>query len=185
MREFVDLPVETAHRIINHGPVVLVSTRDESGSYDVAPIAWTSPVHKTPPRLLVVVGRRHKTHANIKATGEFIVCVPGLSQVEMVKKTGSVSGKEVDKFSEFDIDTIRGNEIDALVPKECVGFIECRIVESIEIGLVDIFVGEPVSASVDKAAYDERLLTEKEAGKTLHHLGGRIFAVPSDSVEEA
>lgn len=184
MKNYTDIPVESAHRLINHGPVVLVSTRDENGKYDIAPIAWTSPVHKTPPRLLVVIGKRHKTYENIKATGEFIVCVPHKSQVDMVKKTGSVSGKESDKFEDMNIEAFSGKKVDAKVPVDSVGYIECKVVNGLEIGLVEIVVGEPVTAAADKEAYNERLFTEKKAGKTLHHLGGRIFAVPSDEITE-
>jgi len=33
-----------------------------------------------------------------------------------------------------------------------------------------------------REAVDERLLVEKEAGKMIHHLGDKIFAVPADEV---
>mgnify|MGYP006287458209 CR=1 FL=1 len=185
MKDYVDVPVESAHRMINHGPVVLVSTCDEGGKYNIAPIAWSSPVHKTPPRLLVVIGTRHKTYDNIKASKEFIVCVPHASQVNMVQKTGSVSGKEADKFEDMNIEAFTGKKVNAKVPQGCIGYLECRVVDSLEVGLVEIFVGEPVAAAADKEAFDERLHTEKEAGKTLHHLGNRIFAVPSGKIVEA
>jgi len=36
-----------------------------------------------------------------------------------------------------------------------------------------------------REAVDERLLVEKEAVKTIHHLGSRVFAVHRDKVLDA
>jgi len=182
MKSYIEIPAKSATRLINHGPAVLVSSRDSNGVYDIAPIAWNSPVHKEPPRLLVVVGTRHKTFDNISASGEFIVCVPHISQVDMVRKAGSVSGKDVDKFSQLDTETFAGKKVDALVPAECVGYIECKVNDCIESGLVGIIIADILAAGADKQAFDDRLLTERQAGKTIHHLGGALFTVPQDRI---
>ena len=179
MKKFKEVHLASANRLINHGPLVLVSTRDPEGAYDIAPIAWNCPVHKDPPRLLTVIGSRHKTYENISKTGEFIVCVPHESQLDMVKKTGSVSGRDEDKFRLLDIDAFRGGSVDAMVPSECVGFIECRVFKSVSCGLADAVIGDILAAAVNEKAFDQRLLTETDAAKTLHHLGGKVFTVPS------
>ncbi len=180
MKHYVEIPTESAHRLINHGPLVLVSTRGKNGVYDVAPIAWNSPVHKSPPMMLVVVGKRHQTHENIEHANGFIVVVPHADQLELVRRTGSVSGRDADKFKQFGIETLRGHHVDALVPQDCVGFIECEVAQTIGIHQVSVFAGKVVSASADEEAFDQRLLSESSAGKTLHHLGGSTFSVPSD-----
>ncbi len=184
MKKYGDIPLDSAHRLINHGPVVLVSTRDNEGKYDIAPMAWTSPVRKEPPKILVVVGKRHKTHENVIAQGEFIVCVPHQSQIDLVAKTGSVSGSDVDKFKEFDIRAFKGRKIDAMIPEGCIGFIECKLYDTVSVEAVDILIGEVVAVSADTSVFKERLLTEKPEGKTLHHLGGDSFAVPSDRIHK-
>jgi len=86
MKSYVEIGLESAMLLINHGPVVLVSTKDEKGGYDIAPVAWNCPLGKNPPRLLIVVGKRHRTCENITAAGEFIICVPHVSQAEMVRE---------------------------------------------------------------------------------------------------
>ncbi len=182
MKSYIEIPVKSANRLINHGPTVLVSTKDSSGIYDIAPIAWNSPVHKDPPRLLVVVGTRHKTFDNISASGEFIVCVPHISQVDMVRKAGSVSGRDVDKFNQLGIETFAGKKVDALVPAECVGYLECKVNDCIRSGMVGIIVADILAAGADKQSFDGRLLVEREAGKTIHHLGGSAFAIPESRI---
>ena len=182
MKRYIEIGIESANRLINHGPVVLVSSKDKKGLYDTAPIAWTSPVEKSPPMLLIVVGKEHKTYENIAAGKEFIVCVPHVSQVQLVLKTGSVSGKETDKFESLNIESFAGKKVDARVVGECVGYIECKVVKIIEMKDVGIIVGQVLLAAVDEQAYSERLVCERQAGKTLHHLGGNAFAVPGDEI---
>jgi len=182
MKNFKEIPVSTAHRMINHGAVVLVSTRDEKGVYNIAPIAWTSPVSKDPAQILVVIGKRHKTFQNLEATGEMIVCVPHSSDADMVLRAGSVSGKEENKFETLGIEAFPGNKIDSLIPADSVGYMECRARKTVEMDKVHIYISDVVYAAVDESAFEERLLTEKEAGKTLHHLGSHVFCIPSDRV---
>lgn len=182
MKSYVEIGLESAMLLINHGPVVLVSTKDEKGGYDIAPVAWNCPLGKNPPRLLIVVGKRHRTCENITAAGEFIICVPHVSQAEMVRETGSVSGREIDKFDSMNIEAFAGSSVDAMIPEGCVGYLECKVEKVIDGGHVDIVAAEVLRAVVDKEAFDGRLLVEKEAGKTIHHLGDKIFAVPSDEV---
>ncbi len=182
MTAYVELPLESAHRIINHGPVVLLCTKNPEGSYNLAPIAWCCPVQKSPPQLLVVVGKRHKSYSNVFAAKEFIIAVPHAEQAEMLRQTGSVSGSECDKFAHFDINHIVGQKVDAHIPAGCVGYIECQLNKNFDTDKTDIIVGQAVAAAVNSEAFDQRLLVEKSAGKTLHHLGERVFVTPDDKV---
>jgi len=182
MNDFKKIPTDSAHRLINHGPTVLVSTRDEKGNYNIAPIAWNTPVGKNPPALLVVVGKSHMTNEYIKETNEFIVCIPHKKQTEMVLKTGNISGYEVNKFTEFNIDTFRADNVKALVPVDCIGYSECKIKKTVELEKVDIFIALVVQAWSQKDVFTDRLLVEKVEAKTIHHLGGHLFSVPDSEI---
>jgi len=179
---YVKVPQDNWYRLINHGPTVMVSTRDKDGVYNIAPIAWSSPVQKNPAKLVAVIGRRHKTYKNIIETGEFAVCVPHVSQTKLVRQTGKSTGDEIRKFDEFSIQAFPANDVDILVPDGCVGFIECRLSNRSQQEKVDIIVGEVISASALEAVFADRLLVEKPEAKTLHHLGGSLFAAPENSL---
>jgi flavin reductase (DIM6/NTAB) family NADH-FMN oxidoreductase RutF len=181
MKNYKEIPIDTAYRLINHGPLVLVSTKSSDGIYNIAPIAWNSPVRKKPPKLLVVVGKRHKTHENIISQKEFVVCVPHINQMDTVLDTGTKSGNDVNKFDS--IDSFVGKTVDARVPVGCIGYIECRLYKNIEEEKVDIIVGDIQYVAVDEGAFDGRMLVEKECAKTLHHLGGHNFSFPIDEIK--
>jgi len=180
---YIDIPIEISYRLINHGPVVILASRDEKGINNIAPIAWNSPVCKEPPLMMSVVAKKHKTRSNITAQKEFIVCVPHVSQVELVRQTGSVSGHEIDKFQKLSIKGIAGKKVAALVPEGCIGYLECKVVREVEIDDKEvIFIGEIVAAAAQEGAFEERLLIEKDEGRSLHHLGGAFFTAPDANV---
>ncbi|MDA3793425.1 MAG: flavin reductase family protein [Elusimicrobia bacterium] len=176
-----DISLDKAYRLLNHGPLILVSTRSAGGDYDIAPIAWNCPVKKSPTTVLAAIGKSHKTYDNIKETGEFIVCVPSAGQADMVKDTGSVSGRNTDKFKEFGIKAGKGKNLDCLVPKGIVGAIECKFKEEYDEG-VALVIGEAVRAYGSKEGFIKRVYPENREGRTLHHLGGGDFSADSRDV---
>jgi len=180
--KYVDVAIKSANRLINHGPTVLVSTRDEKGRYDIAPVAWISPVQKDPPKLLLVLDRNSQTYRNIIARKEFVVCVPHVDQAKLLIKTGSSSGAKVDKFSEFKIETFHASKLDVLIPQGCIGYIECALSNHFQEDDADILVGDVLAAKADNKAFTKRLMVEGPEGKTLHHLGGTAFCTPSGGI---
>ncbi len=182
MKQYQEIELDSAHRLINHGPTSLVATRSEQCVYNIAPIAWISPVQKDPPKLLAVVGHSHQTYRNIVETKEFVVCVPHFSQKRLIRQTGKSTGAEIDKFREFEIETFHANHLDFMLPQGCLGFLECTVFEHYAQEKTDIIVGSILSASVMQSVFDKRLLVEKAAGKTLHHLGGSLFCTASDKL---
>jgi flavin reductase (DIM6/NTAB) family NADH-FMN oxidoreductase RutF len=177
MSDYIEIPVDKAYRLINHGPLILVSTRSKDERYNIAPIGWNCPVEVSPARILIAIDPGHQTYRNIEDTGEFIACVPNSSQADIVRNTGSVSGRDADKFKEFNIDFTEGHMIKAAVPKGCVGHIECKVIEKFEIVGTALVIGEAVCAYADKRGFTDRVLPESSEGQTLHHLGGGVFGI--------
>ncbi|MFC1566731.1 flavin reductase family protein [bacterium] len=183
MRNYKEITLGEAYRLIGHGPVILVCSRSESGEYNIAPIAWNCPVKKDPFRIFMEIGMRHKTYSNILETKEFVVCVPLVGQIDLVKNTGTSKGAEKNKFEVFDITTKKSQNVDIKVPVDCIGYIECKLLKTMELDSAGLVIGEGIRAIVHEAAFaDGRLLTEKKEGKTIHHLGGKVFTYPTNEV---
>lgn len=181
---YQNLPIEEAYRLLNSGALILVSTVSDEGIYNIAPVAWNTLAKKNPLRIVVGLGMGHQTTANIQANKKFIVLIPHISQTEMIKQTGTISGKEVKKFEHFNIKSFKGAEVDALIPEGVIGYIECTLHNLIDADGLGLVIGEGVVAGVNPEAFDHRLLSEKEAGKTVHHLGDRRFIAPGNEVIE-
>ena len=176
------LEAKLATRLINAGPVVWVCTRGADGRDDLAPVAWHCPTSKEPPRLLLVVGRRHQTYRNLADTKACVVAVPRADQAEAVRATGRVSGAECDKWAGTGLASFRVPDADVRVPEGCLGFLTCRVETIWEQDRVGIVLASVLRADADAEGFDGRILTERPAGKTLHHLGDHVFAVPGGDV---
>jgi flavin reductase (DIM6/NTAB) family NADH-FMN oxidoreductase RutF len=185
MKEYISIANEKAYKLLNTGALVLVCTVSANGQYNIAPIAWHCPVDYDPvTRLLFVTDQSHKTFSNIEETRQFVISVPHFGQVELVKILGSCSGHDTNKIDTLLIETIYAEVINCKVPLDCIGYIECQVYNIVKDKEVALVFGEAVRAKVDKEAFNNRLLSETEAGKPIHHLGGKLFYTASDVIKK-
>ncbi len=161
-----ELPVAEAYRLLNGGGLIWVCTRSADGRYDLAPVAWNCPLDYDPvSRLLFVLDPGHRSFENLEASREFAVALPDYTQKELVLKTGSISGRETDKYASFAISARRAEKVDALIPEGAAAHLECRLLEVLRIGSVALVAGEVLAAR--SVADPWRRL--------LHHAGGDLF----------
>lgn len=171
-----EVPLHRATRLLNHGPLVLVSTTDGLRA-DVAPVAWCMPVGKEPPRFALAIGSRHYTFENLLATGEAVLSVPGLDLAAAVARAGSVSGRDVpDKFAHAGLVADPSRVVRPPRVAGAVAWLECRLVDrdlAVQHGLVLV---EAVWAEAREGAFREDATLDVARFPTLHHLGGDRFA---------
>lgn len=155
--------------------------------HNVMPASWLAPVSYDPPRIGVAVAPVHFTHELILRSEVFALNFPGRPLAEQVDRAGCISGRDLDdKLAEVGFTPAEADEIDAPLIAECLGHIECGLVEAIELGDHVWLVGQVLAAKVDEDAFDEVwLLGEDEEQKPLLHLGGAIYAVPEAQIEVA
>src|SRR5215472_15181636 len=88
------LPVELpkAYRLLNHGPTVLVSAA-AGGLCNIMAAAWAMPLDFAPPKVAVVLDKSTWTRRLLEQSGEFVLQVPTVSQVDLTEALGSSSGQ--------------------------------------------------------------------------------------------
>lgn len=162
---FRDVPLKDAYKLVTPGMPMLVATKGsapsggpaagdspkggtaQGGAYDLAPIAWVTPLDYEPvTKVLFVCDPAHRTAANVRASGEFAFCVPASANDPLINQCGSVSGVDADKYARFSIEAIPANATDLRIPATCAAWIECRLIRIVEEGSVLIFMGEAISA---------------------------------------
>ena len=95
------------YRLLNHGPTILVSAR-HNGKQNIMAAAWACVLDFDPPKITVVIDKSAYTRELIEASGTFAINVPCVAQVDIVRKVGTTSGRdlvETDKFSEYSLET--------------------------------------------------------------------------------
>lgn len=133
-------------------------TRSADGRYDLAPVAWACPVDYEPvSKLLLVCDTGHRTYEDALESKGFVVALPTPDQRPLIEKTGSVSGREVDKYASFGIASFKARAIDALVPLGVAGWLECRLAKVHVEGTSGILIGEVAAASAMDDAWSRRV----------------------------
>ncbi len=114
-------PVELRHasRLLNHGPTVLITSRDESlDRRNVMAAAWSMPVEFEPPRIAIVVDKSTWSRELIERSGKFGIVIPGVAAANWTFAVGSVSGRDEDKFNCYGIPVVNGPELGLPVIEE-------------------------------------------------------------------
>lgn len=173
----VEIDLTRATRLLQPGPIALVTAKHK-GKANVMVAAWVTNVSNDPPMVALAVHPARFTHDLISKSGQFALNIPPRPLVERVKKIGEVSGEEIDKFVLGKLNLYEAKQVNAPLIVECVGHLECGIVETARAGNHTLFLAEIVAASAEELAFDgERWTLTDESVKPLHHLGGNWYAM--------
>ncbi len=185
MRQPVAL--EHASRLLNHGPVVLVSAAHQ-GRANVMTAAWCMALDFRPPRFAVVLAQETFTRELVDASGALVLQVPPCRMLEIVDGVGTTTGREVDKWSRFGLTRTEGTAGPAPLVGGCLAWLECRVLPEPGIATsYDLFVVEAVAAWADDEAFANgrwRMPLPPEL-RSLHHLSGGSYLVDGEVVSVA
>lgn len=100
------------HRLIEPGPVILVTTRHR-GVPNVMTNGFNMMVRHAPPLIACTIGPWDHSYEALVETGECVVSVPTADMAATVVDIGNCSGADVDKFQEFDLTAVDGEKVQA------------------------------------------------------------------------
>lgn len=180
---FVAVDLAQAYRLLNHGPVTLVTSAHQ-GERNIMAAAWTMPLDFDPPKVAAVIDRQTRTRELIEASGRFALNIPTRALAAQVVEVGSRSGRDGDKFAELGIETFLGQS-DLPLVQGCAAWLECRILpEPAMAARYDLFLGEVTAAWADPALYsDGRWHFPNRDSQTLHYISGGAFFASGDYFE--
>jgi flavin reductase (DIM6/NTAB) family NADH-FMN oxidoreductase RutF len=164
-----------ALRMISPGPVTLVSTSYHDRP-NVMTAAWLLPLSLAPVLIGVAVQPSRLTHELITKSEEFAVNLPTIDLLSAVHLCGNSSGRDADKYLSAALTPAEATKIEAPLVAECVGHIECGLVDRIALGDHDLFVGRVLAVQADSEAFDGFWEVSADPGRLLHHLGADRYA---------
>lgn len=178
----VELP--KAYRLLNHGPVTLVTSAHRARR-NVMAAAWTLPLDFDPPKVLAVIDKSSYSRELIEASGEFALNVPARPQARITLEAGSSSGRGRDKIAEIGFLTFPASRVTAPLLSGCLGWLECRVIaEPHNEASYDLFIAEVVAAWADPAAFSGGRWHFPDADRrTLHYSAGGGFFPTGDAFE--
>jgi flavin reductase (DIM6/NTAB) family NADH-FMN oxidoreductase RutF len=160
----------TALRMIPYVLYVLTA-QDRSGARTAATVNWVTQASFAPPLVVVGVKNDSGIHGLIKEARAFALNVLGKGQQALAFTFFKPAVREGDRISG---EPFHAGSTRAPILDHAPGFIECRLVESVERGDHSIFVGEVVDCGMTKAPEgraDDTTLWLKDLGPSIFYGG--------------
>jgi flavin reductase (DIM6/NTAB) family NADH-FMN oxidoreductase RutF len=185
-------PVDLRHayRLLNHGPTVLVSAA-HGGRRNLMAAAWAMPLDFEPPKVAVVIDKSTFTRGLVERSGFFALNLPCAAIADLAFTVGSTHGHPVDadgvdKFGRYSIAHFAGRTAELPLVDGCVAWLECRLLPEAHVQQAhDLFLGEVVAAQADSRVFSGGRwhFDGHPTLRTLHHVAGGHFLLPSDTVQ--
>ena len=167
------LPLARVYRILERGPVLLVTTA-RAGRPNVMPLSWQTMIDFEPPLVGIVMSDRNWSWRALDVTGECVLNVPTVELARAVVGCGNCSGERVDKFRRYHLTPRPARLVAPPLIDECWASLECRVVDRRLARRYGRCVLEVVQAWHDPAVRRPR---------TLHHLGHGSFMVAGELIK--
>lgn len=161
------LPLSEVYRLLEPGPVVLVSTHYK-GVDNVMTMSWHTMLDFEPPLLGCVISNRDFTFELVKASKECVLNIPTVELAKKVVGCGNVSGRTIDKFKKFHFAKAPASGVKAPLIDECYANLECKVVDARMAEKYNFFVLKVIAAWIDP---------KRKNPKTIHHRGKGVFMV--------
>jgi len=140
-----------AKTLIYPTPVWLIVTYDKSGKTQCRNHSLGRSMQFQTACVANIVKRSYLYARNIVERKAFTINVPSAGQVKIADYCGMVSGKNVDKFSTSHITAVKSEKVDAPYIQEFPMILECKLLNTVEIGIHTHFIGEIIDVKVDES----------------------------------
>ncbi|HVL84214.1 MAG TPA: flavin reductase family protein [Pseudonocardia sp.] len=130
-------------------PIAWVSTRSTDGVDNLAPHSFFTVSCVDPPMMQFTSVGRKDSLRNVRATGEFVVCLANEPMFERVNATATNFPADV---SEFDAVGLTREPSRTVVPPrvaESPAAFECRLERDVELGDCTVVIGRVLHAAID------------------------------------
>ena len=168
-----NVPLAKVYRLLESGPVTLVSTADKEIT-DIMPMSWHMMMEFEPPLVGCIISNRNFSFNLLKKTKECVINIPTIDIAKQAIQCGNCSGCKVDKFKKVGFTASKGTKVKAPLINECYANLECKVVDTKMVSKYNLFVLEVKKAWVD---------TSQKKPRTFHHLGSGSFMVAGKIVK--
>ena len=144
--------------VVSPTPAIIAAAYDENGKADACTLAFYTPTSHKPPCLTIAINAtaKRKTLKSILRSGAFTIGYPSIEQAAEADWIGMASGYDHDKIAEVGWTTTKAEKVDAPVINELKLTVECKVVNTVDIGSHTQITGEVVNIQADESILDER-----------------------------
>ena len=181
MNQHISIPLKDSYKLFNHGPVSIITSAYQE-KRNIMAAAWTMPLDFSPAKVAVVIDKNTYTRELVDASGEFGLQFPMRKIAQLTLDVGDVSGREVDKFSRFNIKTFPASKIATPFIEDCLGWLECKAIKQ-GAEEMDLILGEVVAAYADAEQFlnGRWNFSDDPQKRSIHYMAGGEFYMTGES----
>lgn len=132
-------------------PVWVVGSYGESGAPNIMTIAWGGICCSVPPCVAISLQKTRTTYSNILRRKAFTISIPSIRHAAQADYVGLVGGNHVDKFPASGLTPAKSELVDAPYVQEFPLVLECRVLNTAELGVHVQFIGEILNVLADES----------------------------------
>ncbi len=176
MKEYVkkDFPVSDVRRFLEPGPIVLVSSAWKDKE-NIMTMGWHMVMGFEPSLIGCYVWNENYSFNLIKKSKECVINIPTVEIATTVVEIGNCSGRDINKFRQFNLTSLPGEKVKAPLIKECYANFECKLIDSGLIQKYSLFIFEVQKAHV---------AISPQFPKTIHYRGDGLFMISGPTVKK-
>lgn len=137
-------------------PVYIVGTYGQEDEPTAMNVAWGGLCSSEPPCVMIAVRKGRYTYDNIVKNKAFTVNIPDADHVAEADYFGLVSGKNMRKFDVVGLTPVKAENVNAPIIEEFPVAMECKFLQSVEVGQHNVIIGEIVNVVADEACLNEK-----------------------------
>lgn len=180
----VDVDLQKAYRVLNHGATTLVSAKAQ-GIENAMAITWACPLDYD--KVTIVSHNGCFTRTLIEKSGFFAVQIPVSTQKDLVLNLGSEHNSRFDNPHKMDnVKLFYKDNFDVPLIDGCAAWLVCKVIhEPHNEQTYDLFIGQIIGAWADDRVFRDGHWLFDEVGdelKTLHYVAGNKFYIDGKSI---
>ncbi|KAI0152457.1 hypothetical protein F4776DRAFT_31774 [Hypoxylon sp. NC0597] len=186
-RNFEPYPPSKVYRLIEPGPVLLVTTGSLADStHNVMTIGFHMVMqHESPPLIGISLGPWDASFAALKKQRECVLAVPAVEMASIVVDIGNCSADDEDveeaggKWKRFNLEALPAARVKAPLVggSDVIANIECVVEDTKMVSKYSMWVLKPVKAWINPNK------KPGEGGKMFHHRGDGTFVVDGEVLD--
>ena len=130
-------------------PVLVVGTYDADGRPNAMTAAWGGICCSKPPCVTISLRRATYSFGNIETSRAYTLSIPDEAHAAAADYFGIATGKTTDKFKQTGLTPTPAEHIHAPYVAEFPVVLECKLLQTVEIGLHTQFIGEVMDVKAD------------------------------------
>lgn len=141
--------------IIMPNPVLIIGSYDDNEKPNIMTVAWGGICCSNPPAVNISLRKSRYSYNGIAKRKAFTVNIPSKKYVKESDYVGIYSGKDENKFETMGLTPVKSDLVDAPYIEEFPMALMCEVINVVEIGVHDMFIGEIKDIVVDENVLDE------------------------------